>query len=223
MSAIQERIRKFIEFKGISARKFERDCDLGNAFVRNIKDSISVTKLEKILQVFPEINKDWLITGEGEMLVPQEPLAPVKVESFELLMQEQGTPVYNMDATCGEVSRPIEFARDQIIGYVNMPNIPKSSAIIRANGESMKPKINDGDWIAVRQINDMDDIFYGQVYLILTNDYRMLKYIRKYEPDEEHFVLLRSENKDYDDIKMRKNKIIRLFVVENILSLKIQF
>ena len=50
----------------------------------------------------------------------------------------------------------------------------------------------------------------------------MIKYVRKYEQDEDHYFLLRSANPNYDDITMRKDKIRKLFIVENILSVKIQ-
>ena len=215
-TTIKERLKEFVGYQRISIREFERQCNLGNSFVNHIGSTIGADKLERIIQQFPDLNRTWLLTGEGSMI-----LTPTM--EVQEVSNDKGTPIYNMDATCGEVSRPIDFAKEQIIGYVDMPNLSKDAAIIRANGESMKAKINDGDWIAVREIFDMEDIYYGMIYLILTSEYRMLKYIRKYEPDEDNYVILRSENKDYDDIKMRKNKILRLYVVENILALKIQF
>ncbi len=103
-----------------------------------------------------------------------------------------------------------------------MPNVSKSANIIRANGDSMTPTINDGDFIAVREVTDFDDIFYGQIYLVITAQNRMVKYVRRYEPDEDNYVLLKSENPNYDDIKMPKKRIIKMFMVENILSLQIR-
>ena len=50
----------------------------------------------------------------------------------------------------------------------------------------------------------------------------MIKYIRRYEKDEDNYIILRSENKEYDDIRLHKSKIIKLFIVENILSVKTQ-
>lgn len=133
-----------------------------------------------------------------------------------------GTLVYDIDATCGTSSRDIFFTQDNIIGSVNLPNISKESKIIRANGDSMEPRIFDGNMIVIREIHSWEDIFYGQMYLILLDEYRMIKYIRRYEQDEENYIILRSENQKYDDIKLHKNKIRKLFIVENILSVKTQ-
>lgn len=133
-----------------------------------------------------------------------------------------GTLVYDIDATCGTDQRDIYFTQENIIGSVNLPNISKDSKIIRANGDSMEPRIFDGNMVVIREIHNLEDIFYGQMYLILLDEYRMIKYIRRYEPDEENYIILRSENPKYDDIKLHKGKIRKMFIVENILSVKTQ-
>ena len=159
------------------------------------------------------LNAAWLLTGEGEM---------VKQSTKEVAeFSEYGTPVYDVDATCGDISRPVLFADEHIIGHVNLPNLSPNSAIIRANGDSMEPHIKDGDWIAVRQVFNFNEIFYGQVYLVITDENRLLKYLRRDE-DEQHYVILRSENERYDDIRLAKSSIRHLFIVENVLSLKIK-
>lgn len=86
----------------------------------------------------------------------------------------------------------------------------------------MEPCIFDGNMVVIREIHNLEDIFYGQMYLILLDEYRMIKYIRRYEPDEENYIILRSENPKYDDIKLHKGKIRKMFIVENILSVKTQ-
>lgn len=133
-----------------------------------------------------------------------------------------GTLVYDIDGTCGTSNREIEFAEDRIIGSVDLPEISKTAKIVTANGDSMEPKIHNGNRVVIRQIFSWEDIFYGQIYLILLDEYRMIKYIRKYELDEENYIILRSENPQYDDIKLHKSKIRKLFIVENILSITTQ-
>ena len=159
----------------------------------------------------------WLLTGEGAML--ESNLGNVEIMKTPT---DGATPIYNLDATCGTDGRSIEFLQEHIIGYVNMPNVSKSASLIRANGDSMTPIINDGDFIAVREVTDYDDIFYGQIYLVITAQNRMVKYVRRYADDEENYVILRSANPEYDDIKMAKSRILKMFMVENVLSLQIR-
>lgn len=65
------RIKQYIDFKGISIAAFERSIGMSNAsFGKSLKNggSIGCDKIEKILNVYPDLNLEWLITGKGEML-----------------------------------------------------------------------------------------------------------------------------------------------------------
>lgn len=191
-----------------------------------------------------EISLHWLLTGEGNMIANEninntintpdefhqnitgDPEREERLLSAEISSTNptgrRGALVYDIDATCGMMSRPIDFVNEKIIGVVDLPEIKETSPIIRANGDSMEPVIFDGDRIVIREIFNWSNIFYGQIYMIVLDEYRMIKYIRKCEDDEENYVILRSKNKEYDDIKLPRKDIRKLFVVENILSVKTQ-
>lgn len=65
---VKERIMIFIESKNMKPATFERMAGLSNGYLKQLKNSPSISMIEKILETFPEINKEWLLTGEGEML-----------------------------------------------------------------------------------------------------------------------------------------------------------
>jgi transcriptional regulator with XRE-family HTH domain len=213
---IKERTIEFIKYKKISVKEFEIRCGLSNGYVANMRKGYSAEKLKDVLSAYPELNRDWLLYNEGDMIKEQIEPPPEVVE-----VTEYGTKVYDIDATCGDRSRPIVFADEHVIGHVQLPNVARDAMIIRANGDSMEPHIHDGDWIAVREVANLNVLYYGQVYLVITNEYRLLKYLRRDE-DEQHYVILRSDNKNYDDIRLPKADIRHLFIVENILSLHIK-
>lgn len=219
---LHQRIEKIVEYSGLSIPQFAKKVGFKTPqtireLIKGNTKTLSYQVQEKIKAAYPEINMIWLVTGEGAML--ESTLENVEIMSAPT---DGATPIYNLDATCGTDGRSIEFLQEHIIGYVSMPNVSKSASIVRANGDSMTPAINDGDFIAVREVTDFDDIFYGQIYLVITAQNRMVKYVRRYEPDEENYVLLKSENPNYDDIKMPKKRIIKMFMVENVLSLQIR-
>lgn len=68
---VKERVYAFIEFKGISVKKFEELCSLSNGYVSSMRKGFGDDKLNNVLTMFPELSRDWLIYGEGEMLNPQ--------------------------------------------------------------------------------------------------------------------------------------------------------
>lgn len=65
---VQSRLMSFISSKKMSISDFERICDLSNGYVHKIKNSVGKRGLCDIQRKFPELNTDWLLTGEGEML-----------------------------------------------------------------------------------------------------------------------------------------------------------
>ncbi len=67
-TSIKERILAFIAQKGIRNAEFERRAGLSNGYINNLKKSPGMGKLDNILTAFPEINRSWLLMGEGEML-----------------------------------------------------------------------------------------------------------------------------------------------------------
>ena len=72
MDSVKERLKAFIEYKKISIRSFENRCGLSYGYVNNMRVSIQPAKLKSISLQFPDLNKSWLLTGEGEMLVATE-------------------------------------------------------------------------------------------------------------------------------------------------------
>ena len=66
---IKERTYEFIRYKGLTVRSFEEKCDLSNGYVSSMRKGFGKDKLNNVLKEFPELNRDWLLYGEGEMLV----------------------------------------------------------------------------------------------------------------------------------------------------------
>lgn len=67
-STVKERLIAFISYLGMSKNAFEIACGLSTRYVSNISASVSPDKLKQISLKFPELNVEWLLTGQGEML-----------------------------------------------------------------------------------------------------------------------------------------------------------
>lgn len=66
----KRRILQFIEYKGIGITNFFKKTGIKRGFLDTDKldSSVSDMFLAKIIAVFPELNIEWLLTGEGNML-----------------------------------------------------------------------------------------------------------------------------------------------------------
>lgn len=69
-----DRIKQYLELKGISFNAFDKAIEAGNGyFGKQVKrqGSIGSDIIEKIVYTYPDINPLWLITGRGEMLISE--------------------------------------------------------------------------------------------------------------------------------------------------------
>lgn len=129
-----------------------------------------------------------------------------------------GTPVYDVDATAGMASGRNElFANENIVGWVNLPNMSKDCRIVRVSGDSMAPVIMDGDFIAVREMSNPNQIYWGQIYVVQLDDFRLVKYVRRHS--DPNMVVLRSENPNYDDMDVLRSDIHGMLLVQHVLHL----
>lgn len=62
-SGVKERLKQFIEIKGVTTARFEALCGLGNSYISKLKSSIGSEKIVDILRVYPDLDVYWLITG----------------------------------------------------------------------------------------------------------------------------------------------------------------
>ena len=65
---VKDRTIEFIRFKKLSMKEFENMCGLSSGYVTSMRKSFGVDKLNNVLTAFPELNREWLLYGEGEML-----------------------------------------------------------------------------------------------------------------------------------------------------------
>jgi len=65
---MKKRLIAFLKYLGIGQDKFAKNVGLSRGYVNNIKDNMTMKTVDKILKAYPELNKGWLLTGEGEML-----------------------------------------------------------------------------------------------------------------------------------------------------------
>lgn len=72
---VLQRIKEFIDYKGISIAAFEKSIGMSNAsFGKSLKvgGTIGADKIENILSIYPELSAEWLLRGQGDMLLPDK-------------------------------------------------------------------------------------------------------------------------------------------------------
>lgn len=132
-------------------------------------------------------------------------------------LTDSGIPVYDIDTASSRLDK--DLYGQPVIGHVKLPGINPDSIIVTASGNSMSELIEDKDKIVIREIKDKKTLLYGLVYLIVTHEYRLIRYLEKH-PSDENLLLLRSENKKFGDVEIARADIQNIYLIENVLIIK---
>ena len=164
------------------------------------------------------VSKQWLIEGT-DVPFPKSTskrLPVIRDSGQRVTSSHQGAPVYDIDVTAGSRELSQMFTSDNIIGRLNLPSIASEHPIVRVSGDSMSPRITNNSYIQIRPINDISPIFWGSIYVVILDDYRLVKQIRRHSDPGK--VILHSLNPDYDDMEIDRLLIRRLYLVEAIFN-----
>lgn len=214
-AAITERIKFLMEHQRLTQAQFAKKLGMDPANLsKHLNGRLPITHgLINRIAVDMGVSKRWLSTGDD---------LPFAKDAVGTAAHDgpRRTPIYDIDVTagCAELSR--EFTADRIIGSMYLPQLSSDAVIVRVNGDSMEPEIYDGSFVAIRTVSDMDTIFWGQIYVVVLDDYRMVKHVRRNADPAK--VTLHSANPAYDDMEIPRSKIRNLFMVQAILNCHIR-
>ena len=217
---VKDRLFKYIEYKGISARKFSTDCGFSPNYATNISKGIPAEKVNKISVHFPDLNTVWLLTGEGEMLRVDATSSGAEGETKEGVVM---VPLLNLDARGGlsanEVTDTAEFVSGQIPFGADLAR--KGDFAMMITGDSMYPRYPSGSYILLREIPMWREYLELSVpYLLELQDERRVAKIVCKGSDREHYVL-KSVNPDFEDTEISVSFIRRVFQVVAMLKKEI--
>lgn len=179
------------------------------------RDSIDY---DKVFSLCEHINLDWLLTGRGNMLKSEEATDNKKKKEKEVVPEAnckcEGAPYYNVDFIGGfdlvlnDQSRNPDY-------YINFPPYNKEGVVwCNITGHSMEPELNNGDFIAMKEMySPIEYLPAGEIYGIITDDYRTIKRIRMSE--REGFVRLIPTNKspEYAEQEIPVDMIRKVYAV----------
>ena len=224
METKKERLEHFIAAMGYSVREFERAIGVSNGTVRHITDALSANLKEKISANFPQLNMNWLLTGEGEMLRSSD-ADPSQSNAKERPVLKEvtkgGLPLIPIDAVAGFNGWDESGISELDCARYDVPDFAAVHAdfLIRVSGSSMYPKYSSGDILACRKILEVTFIQWGKIYVIDSQQGAMVKRLFEIEGDAEH-ILCKSDNANYPPFKLPKNEIRSLSIVVGAIRLE---
>ena len=210
----KDRIKMFLSYLGIGQKKFETTVGLSNGYINSLRKAPSADKIKMIINAYPQLNMDWLITGEGEMLNSYK-MEPNITSVNEL--SSMSVPLYNINAVAGIKSGQTDG--EEIEDMVPWIDAREGDFAVRVKGDSMEPRIHDGAYVLLRPcVADPHELAYGHIHLVVTEDRVALKIIRA-DSDNAHVLRLVSINEAYPPFSVPFEDIRHIYRAVSTLSM----
>ena len=162
------------------------------------------------------VNPTWLETGRGQIFNADPNLTASFGRGSDMTMPLQSVPLYSIEATAGLVPLFEQQADHSPINYIHIPNLPKCDGAVYVAGDSMYPLLKSGDIVLYKQLHDLEDIFWGDMYLLSIDidgeEYVTIKYIQRSE--REGYVRLVSQNQHHAEKEVQVSRIRAIALVK---------
>ena len=80
---VKDRLTRFLRAEGISKSEFARRMGLSTAYIGAMRKSMPEDKVLRMMELFPRLNRDWLLYGEGDMYREIRPGAAARLPSID--------------------------------------------------------------------------------------------------------------------------------------------
>ena len=198
--------------------------------ILNEKNGVS-TELAKLISLkYNDVNYDWLLTGEGEMIkmqgksldanyqkvdgkwqaVQEEP------ENYNIVQEEKFKPVpyYNVDFSGGWSSEDV-FANVRPDFFINNPEFQRSDFACNLVGKSISSIIPDGAVVGFKVIDDWKTYFpQNELYGIITkNEFRTVKIVRR-NKENKSLILVPAPSSEFSERFCTEEEIPEEYVIK---------
>lgn len=169
MSEIKERLLQFLKYKKLGQQKFETSIGMSNGWANKVGDSIRETTINKIIEVYPDLNLIWLKTGIGDMVCN----GSMQIES-ECKQDAKMVPMLPISAQGGTLNDFVVSVKGSDCEYVVSP-IKGAEYAMPISGDSMAPEYPAGSTVFIKKINEKAFIDWGRVYVLDTCNGTVIK------------------------------------------------
>jgi hypothetical protein len=178
--------------------------------IKKGRNSISKDLAELIAGKYSNISKSWLLTGEGAMFTDDSG------DEAGLPATEGKIPFYGSVLT---QMQGMDLRHCKTVYYMVIPVFADCDLAVSWMGDSMGPDIPSGSIVALREV-DIQSVFSGEIYLLVTDHYTTIRRIRATETDDLLLRLIPANKTEYDETIVKKEMIRRLFLVKGVISVK---
>ena len=208
---VKQRLIEFLKAEGISSSEFSRKMGLSPAYIASMRKSMPLDKVEKLTEIFPQINRDWLLHGEGEMYrdLGDDSINPHRLD-------RNMVPLVPSLAQAGSFDQYAEGVAARDCRKIYCPYSGAEIAIV-VRGDSMEPEIHSGTILFLEKINDKAFIPWGKPLVLDTQNGSLVKMLYPSSKSDDNLEA-RSYNKDYPPFEVPKESIYSIYRIRGWMS-----
>lgn len=207
-TAVKERLRIVLDTKKETPNALSKKSGFPQrTLTRQVNEETAVgyDVLITVLEAYPDISPEWLMTGEGEM--------------FKMPEIEGSIALYDVDAAAGHESFDVMIEKERVAGRFVIPTFASADWMIYVRGSSMYPKYSSGDIIACKVINESRFIQWNKVHVVATREQGLL--IKRLMPSEDETCITAvSDNEKYPPFDIPKDEIYGIAIVLGAVKLE---
>ena len=208
-STVRSRLLEYLKYKKVTQTEFTRSLGVSSTYIGAMRKGMPASKLKKVMELYPDLNRDWLLYGEGEMLNPPQDGKPVRMaDQYETLL----LPV---EAFAGDLQMWSQGVRREDCDIIISP-VKGVDFALRLKGDSMEPRFHDGTILLVKRINERAFIPWGHPMVIDTENGVLVKNLYPSDSGETEGtdnVIAKSLNPAYPPFEIPTSSIYGLYRV----------
>ena len=213
LTTVKGRLLTYLKQKRIPQTEFCRKLGVAPTYIGVIRKSIPPEKINKIVSLYPDLSRDWLLYGEGDMYVRESTADPRR------LLEEAGylVPLLPVTAFAGNITAWSQSVKINDCEKVISP-VPGVDFAIRISGDSMEPDFHDGSIVFIKKIDDKAFIPWGHPMIVDSSNGVFFKDIFPSEKGRK-YIEAKSINPKYPPLQIPQDCINGLYRVVTTLNI----
>lgn len=213
---VGKNIARLRKLKGWSQAKLEQESTVKRGAIAQIELGNNNPSPENaaLLAKALGVTIEELETNTEDYKILQN-LTSQEVEVIMTTDSKSYVPFYDIDITAGNFNVYPEFS-EAPTGYIYAPEFAGCIAC-KVRGDSMYKRIMPGATVFVQHQESKKYIDYGQIYLLILDGLRPVKYVFPHE-DEDRILLVSENQEKYPSWSVERSDVLHLFLVKGYIN-----